>query len=185
MMEKVAAYVVNIGRKVVRANMQLEYLELCKQEGGIPTGIASQMKFTTSIHDNELAENCLKIMNQSASRILDYMILYYKERAKKLTTYLYGEKEKVFKTINDEKRRIAETNIREAMVKEKISIKKIHEKKIEKCKQHFKIYIPIEQDIIQTIQIYNGKEKRKKRKSNKKTRKHRDTKAKHERNQIK
>ena len=66
--------IINLGKKLVRVTMQFKYLEQSRTNGVVPKGIASQMKFTPSIHDNELMEGCKCIMHSAASRMLDYMI---------------------------------------------------------------------------------------------------------------
>ena len=143
-----------LGKKMIKTTMQLQHLRKSKEEGVVPKGIASQMKFTPSIHNEELKQNCKKIMHNTASRLLDHMITYYETRAKTLNASYYSEKDKVIRatTENYERERI-EKALTEVLRKEKEETKKKHEKKMMKCKQEYKIYIPQEQ---RTLHSHNN-----------------------------
>ena len=135
-----------LGKKMVKATLQLEHLRRSKEEGVVPKGIASQMKFTPSIHDEELKQHCAKIMNNTASRLLDHMITYYETRARTLNASYYCEKDKIIRATaeNNERERI-ERVLTDVLRKEKEETKKKHEKKMTRCKREYKIYIPQEQ----------------------------------------
>ena len=140
-----------LGKKMVKAAMQLQHLRKSKEEGVVPKGIASQVKFTPSIHDDELKQECEKIMHYTASRLLDHMITYYEIRARTLNASYYSEKDKVIRatTENNERERI-EKVLTEVLRKEKEETRKIHEKKMSKCRQEYKIYVQQEQPTLQT-----------------------------------
>ena len=135
-----------LGKKMIKATMQLQYLRKTKEEGVVPKGIASQMKFTPSIHDEELKRTCKMIMNNTASRLLDHMVTFYEIRARTLNASYYSEKDKMIRstTENNERERI-EKVLTEVLRKEKEETKKKHEKKMTKCKQDYRIYVPHEQ----------------------------------------
>ena len=167
-----------LGKMMIKTTMQLQHLHKSKEEGVVPKGIASQMKFTPSIHDEELKQNCKKIMHNTASRLLDHMVTYYEIRARTLNASYYSEKDKMIRatTENDERERI-EKVLTEVLRREKEEMKKKHEKKMTKCKQEYKIYIPQEQPTPTTHNSENSQNNgnhatsRRKRRQKKKKRK--------------
>ena len=166
-----------LGKKMVKGTQQLQYLRKSKEEGVVPKGIASQTTFTPSIHDEELRKNCEQIMHYTASRILDYMITYYETRARTLNASYYTEKSRLIQasTSIDEKERI-EKELTDVLRKVKEETKKIHEKKMTKCKQDHKIYIPEENRTADTNPTpandnNNNTNNRRKRRQKKKKRK--------------
>ena len=116
-----------LGKKMIKATMQLQYLRKAKEEGVVPKGIASQMKFTPSIHDEELKQTCKMIMNNTASRLLDHMVTFYEIRARTLNASYYSEKDRIIRstTENNERERI-EKVLTEVLQKEKEETKSVN-----------------------------------------------------------
>ena len=157
-----------IGKKMVKASMQLQHLRNSREEGVVPKGIASQTKFTPSIQDDVLKTNCQQIMYNTVSRILDYMITYYETRARTLNASFYAEKQKIIQITDNGDRERIENILKEVLRKQKGETKKIHEKKMEKCRQEYRIYTPTEETTNNVPNITHERRPKRRQKKKKK-----------------
>ena len=76
---------INLGRKYTRIQQQYKFLQESKKQGTIPDGIYSQCRFKCSVQDATLQRRCEELMHNTASRILDTFLIYYRTWAEKST----------------------------------------------------------------------------------------------------
>ena len=174
------------GRKAVRCSTQLDFLNKSLEQQSLPNGIIAQMKFTPSLPDNELKSECNSIMYDAGSRILDSMIIFYRNRQENLRSSYYTK----LKKLRDEISMAQCTKILDAvnnkLHKEKLSCIARHNVKLERDNTSNKHYIPKEESKLQVPtcnNLYKTKKRRRKTKNRKKPK--RVIKSRHNRSKVK
>ena len=87
-------------KKAVRIEQQFLYLKNSVSQKTIPKGILSQCSFKCSVNDKELQDLLNNMMNFSASRILDTLIVYYQNWKNNLWSQHYQLLEKHKRTMD-------------------------------------------------------------------------------------
>ena len=83
----------NLGLKSIRASYQLRYLLSTRNNGNIAKGIATQMKFTCSVKENDFMKSCSKLNVEHKSRMFDLVIENQRIRSKRSKAIFYCRKE--------------------------------------------------------------------------------------------
>lgn len=150
-----------LGLKSVRIDLQYDYLIKARDQQFLPRGIADQIKFCCAIHHPTLQYICQSIMNFAGSRLLDTMIIHYRNWSAQLRSSYYYELEKSRLLLNSAEYLDVMYLISKRMGSEKTKIMKTHTSKlirdrniIESC------YITLEEISDLTI-IEKPKEKKK------------------------
>ena len=120
--ERLLAKSINLSRKVVRISEQLGFLHKSKEQGTLPNGVATQMKFTPSFHDPVLKAACDEIMYDAGSRILDTFIYHYRHKSTMLRTAHYSLLNKLKNTIDENTYNSSMTHVRNKIHSENCNV---------------------------------------------------------------